>query len=197
MLDLSCLWISCLPDTSSRWSSYPNRSTSQIYFLVCLGFLPADFAALLNALSAPQSFYTTPSEKERSTGKSPDPLSENEVSELSFLFQHWSGFHQEGKLLIRPNLFWTSAGRYWRIPSVEDDLLNDLKESEIVNFNGDLNYRKLIGDVSFYSVVRKIETLIMKRRCGLEQLHSAPRLVHWAPNLACVRLLCEHAKQTW
>lgn len=159
--------------------------------------LPADFAALLNALSDPQSFYTTPSDEERITGENPDFLSEKEVSELSFLFKHWSGFHQEGKLSIRSNLCWTSAGSYWRIPGVEVSLFNDLKESELVIFKGDLNYRKLTGDVSFYSIMHKIETLTMKRRCGLPLLHLAPRSVHWAPSPAFARLLCELARQTW
>lgn len=145
--------------------------------------LPADFTALLNALSDPQSFYMTPSEEDRNAGREPKVLSEKEASELSFLFQHWSGFHQEGKLPIRPNLFWTSAGSYWRIPGTEVDLYNDLKESELVIFKGDLNYRKLTGDVSCCSFRHRIEILIMRRRHGLLQLHSAPLLVHWDPSL--------------
>lgn len=109
--------------------------------------LPADFGALLNALADPQKFYTTPSEKDVLDGKKLKALSEKEVSELSFLFRHWSNFHQEGQLIIRPNLFWTSAASYWRLPAVGTAAYNDLKESELVIFKGDLNYRKLTGDV--------------------------------------------------
>ena len=160
--------------------------------------LPADFAALLNALSDPQSFYTTPSDEDRNTSENPDSLSEKEVSELSFLFKHWSGFHQEGKLSIRSNLFWTSASSYWRMPAVDVSLFNDLKESELVIFKGDLNYRKLTGDVSYESIIHKIiKTLTLKRQCGLPLPHLAPRLVHWDPSPAFARSLCELAKQTW
>jgi hypothetical protein len=109
--------------------------------------LPGDFAALLNALASPQAFYSTPSEDEKNAGKTPEPLSQNEVDELSFLFQEWGNFHAEGQLMLRPNRFWTEGGSYWRLPPSEPRLYEDLKESELVIFKGDLNYRKLTGDV--------------------------------------------------
>ena len=110
--------------------------------------VPGDFAALLNALADPQSFYSTPSEDEKHAGKTPEPLTHNEVEHLSFLFQEWSGFHQEGQLVLRPNRFWTEGGSYWRLPQSDTRLFEDLKSSELVIFKGDLNYRKLTADVS-------------------------------------------------
>ena len=112
--------------------------------------LPSDFAALLNALADPQTFYATPSDDERHAGKTPSALSEKEVDGLSFLFERWSGFHAEGRLVLRPNRFWTEAGSYWRLPKLESRLYEDLKESELVVFKGDLNYRKLTGDVCLF-----------------------------------------------
>ena len=106
--------------------------------------IPADFAALLSALASPQNFYTTPDEH---TGQIPAPLSEKESSDLSFLFQHWAQLHADGQLLLRPNLFWTSAQSYWHLPQSEPRLYEDLKDSELVIFKGDLNYRKLTADV--------------------------------------------------
>lgn len=111
--------------------------------------LPSDFAALLNALAAPRWFYETPSEEEELQGKTPEKLSDKEVEELGFLFQEWSRFHAEGQLVLRPNRVWTGPGSFWRLPKEAPELVEDLKGSEVVIFKGDLNYRKLVGDVSF------------------------------------------------
>lgn len=106
--------------------------------------IPTDFGALLNALANPQAFYAMPSDDQSDTDRQPQPLSAKEASDIQYLFRHWSDFHQEGQLAIRPNRFWTHAGSYWRLPA--QPLFDDLKESELVIFKGDLNYRKLTGD---------------------------------------------------
>jgi hypothetical protein len=100
--------------------------------------LPADFIALLSALAAPQQFYG----EEKA-------LDATEESNLQFLFQNWSTIHAEGHLMLRPNTFWTAGGTYWRLPKQETELFDDLKESELVIFKGDLNYRKLTADAAW------------------------------------------------
>ena len=105
---------------------------------------PADFGMLMSALTDPHEFFSEPEEYER---QSPAPLSEDESSDLAFLFEHMASFHIEGQIILRPNLFWTSAQSYWHLPQAEPKLYEDLKESELVIFKGDLNYRKLTGDV--------------------------------------------------
>ncbi|KAI0095892.1 DUF89-domain-containing protein [Daldinia grandis] len=111
--------------------------------------LPADFAALLNALVNPKQFYETPSDDDKLQDKTPSALSDKDVADLGFLFQEWSQMYAEGQLILRPNRFWTYPGSFWRLPSAEKSLYEDLKSSEVVIFKGDLNYRKLTGDATW------------------------------------------------
>ncbi|GAB1207005.1 hypothetical protein APSETT445_005709 [Aspergillus pseudonomiae] len=106
---------------------------------------PPDFRDLITALADPQSFYTAADE----SGREHTPLSETELSEVNFLFEQWSRLHAEGKLVIRPHAFWTAPGGYWRMPNTAKDLFEDLQQSELVLFKGDLNYRKLTSDAAW------------------------------------------------
>lgn len=109
--------------------------------------LPSDFSELLNAMAHPKQFYETPSEDEKLQDKKPAALSEKELDDLTFLFQDWSQLYAEGKVILRPNRFWTNPGSFWRLPYMAKELHDDLKTSDLVIFKGDLNYRKLTGDV--------------------------------------------------
>ena len=163
--------------------------------------LPSDFAALLNALANPKGFYETPTEEDDLQNKIPAPLSEKERDELAFLFQEWSQLHAEGQLILRPNRFWTHPGSFWRLPKAAEDLYEDLKTSELVVFKGDLNYRKLTGDVSWQTTLPRSMQIccadIYQRQDGIPQRHSPRPLGRWGPAPASTSWLSEHAKPTW
>lgn len=108
--------------------------------------VPADFAALLNALFDPVRFFEELSQEEQDSGKQTKPLTDEEKASLAFVFEDWSTLHSEGQLIIRPNRFWTHAGSFWRLPVTAKDLYEDLRQSELVILKGDLNGRKLVGD---------------------------------------------------
>ena len=144
---------------------------------------PKDFSDLLNSMVDPQAFYTAANE----SGKTFPPLSEKEVSDVKFLFDQWSQFHQDGKLILRPHAFWTAQGGFWRMPHDAPELFEDLKESELVLFKGDLNYRKLTNDVSWYSLFVILSLMLtIFRPNGIPQPHSQRPLVRLVLSLASV-----------
>lgn len=145
--------------------------------------LPSDFSELLNALANPKKFYETPSEDDKLQDKTPEPLSDKESDDMSFLFQSWSQMYAEGQVILRPNRFWTHPGSFWRLPHVAEELFQDLKTSNLVIFKGDLNYRKLTGDVSCCRIassnVLKTEWLTFCRRNGTLRHPSSRPLARW------------------
>jgi uncharacterized protein with ATP-grasp and redox domains len=111
--------------------------------------VPKDFADLLSVLVNAKHFYESPSEDDEANGVTPDKLSEQESNDMMGLFQNWSSLYAEGKMVLRPNRFWTEGGSYWRLPKTAPALFEDLQQSELVIFKGDLNYRKLTGDAAW------------------------------------------------
>jgi uncharacterized protein with ATP-grasp and redox domains len=99
--------------------------------------LPADFADLLKALQDPVNYFTD------------SKLSEEQIADLKFLHENWRGFHQQGKIRLREDRFWTLPGSYWRLPTLAPELWEEFRQSECVVFKGDLNYRKLTGDAEW------------------------------------------------
>ncbi|OBT52615.1 hypothetical protein VE04_06034, partial [Pseudogymnoascus sp. 24MN13] len=110
--------------------------------------VPADFAALLSALHDPRAFFETASEEEEREGTTPAPLAATTSAAREALFAHTAGLLAEGALRVRPNAFWTAGGSFWRIPTSAPRLYEDLRESTLVVFKGDLNYRKLVADAA-------------------------------------------------
>lgn len=120
--------------------------------------MPADFAALLQAMANPRAFFDTSAD-----GKAETPLTDTEAENVAFLFQEWATMHAEGQLVIRPNRYWTAGGSFWRLPYEAKELYGDLKESKLVIFKGDLNYRKLTADVSSLTGKKRESKLLTHR----------------------------------
>ncbi|KAH8253938.1 hypothetical protein KR032_007821 [Drosophila birchii] len=71
---------------------------------------------------------------------------------LSELGKKWQRLTEEGRFQLSPQEhFWTSPYEYYRMPEVNPELYERLKEAQLVIFKGDLNYRKLLGDFSWDS----------------------------------------------
>lgn len=121
--------------------------------------VPKDFSDLLNVLVGAKEFYETPSEDDQARGVQPPALSEKEGQDLQALFQNWSSLYAEGKIVLRPNTFWTEGGSYWRLPATAPSLHSDLQSSELVIFKGDLNYRKLTGDAMWDPTTPFVEAI--------------------------------------
>lgn len=153
--------------------------------------VPKDFVDLLNVLADPQAFYTANSDP--SDEASPGPLAEEEAANLMFLFEHWSHLHDEGKLILRPSRFWTHPGSFWRMPHTAPEVLEDLRESELVIFKGDLNYRKLTGDVRAFTLFSLICNVNSHADVRSRQLGIHQRLLR----IASVRLGSDQACDHW
>ena len=71
--------------------------------------------------------------------------------ELDFVVEKLITYHSEGKLIVRTSPFWTTYHCYNEITSTGagQKVWEDLKDSSLVIFKGDLNHRKLVQDLEW------------------------------------------------
>lgn len=67
---------------------------------------------------------------------------------IEFLLSKLKSYVASGELATQHHGFWTSCLNFWEIPR-EADLYKELSKSNLVIFKGDLNYRKLTGDLDW------------------------------------------------
>ncbi|XP_020905632.1 protein-glutamate O-methyltransferase [Exaiptasia diaphana] len=76
-------------------------------------------------------------------------LQDSDIDFLSQLGHRWSKRISNGSFVVRKHLFWTLCHDFSQMKSVANDLYNDLSKSKFLFFKGDLNYRKLVGDLNW------------------------------------------------
>ncbi|BFZ54151.1 Hairy/enhancer-of-split with YRPW motif protein 2 [Savitreella phatthalungensis] len=101
---------------------------------------PADVAHLFSALASHTTYFG-------GGGKDENAVEDAKgAAAMDHLVGRWTELYADGRIVIRPHPFWTTAHPFGRLGKLAPELVDDLKESDLVVFKGDLNYRKLVGD---------------------------------------------------
>lgn len=95
--------------------------------------MPKDFTDLVGQLKDPQFF--------------PD-IHKQDPKAIELVASKIESYQKSNKLVIQHHPFWTLDYNYWSIPQFQD-LYYDLSQSQLIIFKGDLNYRKLTGDLQW------------------------------------------------
>lgn len=97
--------------------------------------MPKDFHALLAQL-VDSEFY--PNIHQNS----------DDSKAIQFLHSKLVHYHEKGQIIIKSDPFWTLDDNYWNLAET-GALYDDLRQSSLIIFKGDLNYRKLTGDLQW------------------------------------------------
>jgi len=69
--------------------------------------------------------------------------------DMRALGARWRGFVRDKRWIIKSDPFWTCADPFKEMPAVAPTLYGDLSKASLVILKGDLNYRKLTGDLKW------------------------------------------------
>lgn len=97
--------------------------------------MPKDFLALIDQLEDP-SFFDKIHE------------SEGERQSITYLVSKSKFYVESGQISTQHHPFWTSCEEFWKLMQ-QKDLCEELRKSDLIIFKGDLNYRKLTGDLNW------------------------------------------------
>jgi hypothetical protein len=65
----------------------------------------------------------------------------------------WKGYLSAGQWAVSADPFWTYPHVFCRMAGVEPQLYGLMSEASLCIFKGDLNYRKLVGDLNWEAAV--------------------------------------------
>lgn len=71
---------------------------------------------------------------------------ESDFVALETMVKRWKAYVQEGRIEIRSHKFWCYGLPYWYLRSEAPELFENMRQSSLVLFKGDLNFRKLVFD---------------------------------------------------
>ncbi|KAJ2915869.1 hypothetical protein MD484_g4554, partial [Candolleomyces efflorescens] len=130
--------------------------------------LPQDFSETLQLLSDAPTFLSDllPSSTEESgSASNKHGISADAFSHLKSMADRWQDYVSKGIFKLSVPLdtpliggssdkgkaasFWTTPYPYWNLASLDPALIEELRKSGLVIFKGDLNYRKLTGDIKW------------------------------------------------
>lgn len=112
--------------------------------------MPKDFNNLLHQL-IDKDFYKTHDES------------------LTYFHDKVEAYVKKGSIKVGSHPFWTLDCNYWQIPKFTD-LYENLSHSDLVIFKGDLNYRKLTGDLEWDPTTPFVEAIQDLADSGLKVL---------------------------
>ncbi|TBU44588.1 hypothetical protein BD309DRAFT_957998 [Dichomitus squalens] len=116
---------------------------------------PPDFKSTTASLLSPTFF------SDDSTSEEASAISQESRAHLLAMVKRWDSYIRSGVFSLSVPIdyplgasdakanFWTSPYPYWNLKELAPELYADLRESSLVIFKGDLNFRKLTGDVQW------------------------------------------------
>ncbi|KAI1321344.1 hypothetical protein EDD11_006681 [Mortierella claussenii] len=90
-----------------------------------------------------------------------NPSDKTEQQALKDLGKKWHSYVEQGIWRVTTHDFWTSCYAFYHLPSLPSaqDLFQDMKQSDLWIFKGDLNYRKLVYDCQWPTTTPFIEAI--------------------------------------
>jgi len=77
----------------------------------------------------------------------------DDTDPLVVLSGRWSSYIQSGVWTVQADSFWTFPHSFNMMASTDPALYSELGEADLLIFKGDLNYRKLVGDLNWETTV--------------------------------------------
>ncbi|KAL1227520.1 hypothetical protein TSPI_11109 [Trichinella spiralis] len=99
-------------------------------------------------------------------------LNNQQDGNVKLLSSRWSTFLKNGTFVLTKHTFWTSPYAYYEMRRIAPDLYEELEKSNLLIFKGDLNYRKLVGDLNWPPTTPFEQALIGFKPCPILALRT-------------------------